>query len=86
MAEAAAQWASAEAWAAAAMEAAVRAEIGDGRAARAGDGEGGGGTTVNIGTVVMGGADGVTGALSEVLDRLRDRRAALGENANEPGS
>jgi hypothetical protein len=62
---------------------AVRAEIGDGRAARA-PAEGGG-NTVNIGTVVLGGADGVSGALGEVLERLRERQAALGDNANEPG-
>ena len=64
---------------------AVRAEIGDGRAARPEAGPSGG--VVNIGTVVVGGADGVSGALGEVLDRLRDRRAALGADtdAEEPG-
>lgn len=55
---------------------AVRAEIGDGRAARPEAAAAGPGV-VNIGTVVVGGADGVSGALGEVLERLRDRRAAL---------
>jgi hypothetical protein len=57
---------------------AVRAEIGDGRAARPEGGASGG--TVNIGTVVVGGASGVSGALGGLIDRLRAREA-LGAGA-----
>jgi hypothetical protein len=59
---------------------AVRAEIGDGRAASGGasGGEGpAGSTTVNIGAVVVGGEAGVAGALHGILDRLRERERAI---------
>lgn len=66
---------------------AVRAEIGDGRAAARGGalGEDGpaGATTVNIGAVVVGGEAGVTGSLHGILDRLRERERELEESGSE---